>query len=92
MALKLEKSSNVLPSGDQVNVNSRENSQVRLHENKINNEVEDFMRQTISRDLGNASSFGKTGGGEVSKRDSSNPGMVRIKSPEVPIGSENYSG
>ena len=45
MALKLEKSSNLLPAGDQVNTHSRENSQVRLLEpNKINPEVEDFMR------------------------------------------------
>ena len=59
MALKLEKSSNFLPSSDQLNIHSRENSQVRLLEpNKINGDVEDFMRQTISRDLGNGSSFG----------------------------------
>ena len=46
------------------------------------------MRQTISRDLGNASSFGKNIGGDSMK----DQGMVRIKSPELPMGSDNYSG
>lgn len=88
MALKLEKSSNLLPSGDQVNMHSRENSQVRLLEpNKINPDVEDFMRQTISRDLGNGSSFAKN-----DKIEAANPGMARIKSPELPMGSDSYSG
>lgn len=84
-----QKSANVLPSPDD-GVNSRENSQVRLHDNKVNDEIDDFMRRTLK----NQSSFGKAAA-EGLKRDSSNPNahgsLVRVKSPELALGSENYN-
>ena len=95
MALRLaanglaQKSANVLPSPND-GVNSRENSQVRLHDNKVNDEIDDFMRRTLK----NQSSFGKAAA-EGLKRDSSNPNahgsLVRVKSPELALGSENYN-